>query len=228
MTVLGHRFRDDSLALEALTTPAFKMSSPDARDNQRLEYLGDAVLGLLAADWLYASVPGAAEGSLTARRAHMVSAAALSAAVSGTEFPSMLRRNKGADPLPPGAKTVADAVEAVIGAAWLDGGYDAAKEVFDHLGLAGYSSLGELDGNPKSALQQKTQACKPPRTPSYRIVSVSGKANAPLFTAEVSVEGVGTATGSASNLREAEAAAAARLLARIDSAGAQPDEGCPA
>ena len=124
--VLGHVFSNKALLEEALTTPSFKMTSPGARDNQRLEFLGDAVLGLLATDWLYANSPSE-EGDMSARRQHMVSASALCAAVAGKGFVAMLKRNKGAGELPETAKTVADAVEAVMGAAWLDGGMAAAK-----------------------------------------------------------------------------------------------------
>ena len=106
--VLGHVFSNKALLEEALTTPSFKMTSPGARDNQRLEFLGDAVLGLLATDWLYANSPSE-EGDMSARRQHMVSASALCAAVAGKGFVAMLKRNKGAGELPETAKTVADA-----------------------------------------------------------------------------------------------------------------------
>ena len=215
MTVLGYEFRDESLAVTALTTPSFKMSNPSASDNQRLEFLGDAVLGLLATDWLYATNPGSREGDLTGRRQHMVSSAALCEAAERTDFTRLLRRNKGAGPLPKNSKTIADAVEAVIGAAWLDGGMAAAKTVFNHLGLIRNSGLGELDGNPKSALQHATQALTPPRTPRYALLKTEGTADKPVFTAAVTVDGVGAATGVAGSVKEAESAAAASLLARL-------------
>ena len=71
--ILGYRFTNASLLDEALTTPSFRMTSPGAHDNQRLEFLGDAVLGLLATDWLYAHNPASKEGELTGNRQHMVS-----------------------------------------------------------------------------------------------------------------------------------------------------------
>lgn len=214
--MIGYAFKDPALLEEALTTPSFKMTSPGARDNQRLEFLGDAVLGLLATDWLYSHNPKSEEGDLSARRQHMVSSAALCGAVAGRGFAELLKRNKGASPLPPNAKTIADAVEAVIGAAWLDGGLDAAKAVFDWLGLADNARLGELDGNPKTALQHLTQSLKPPRTPVYRIVAVRGTSNKPEFTAEVAVETVGAAQGVGGSVKEAESAAAAKLLSEMD------------
>ena len=122
MEIFGYSFKNAALLEEALTTPSFKMSSPDAADNQRLEFLGDAVLGFIAAERLYGSLPDAPEGVLTVKRTHMGSSAALCAAAARHDLAPRLRRNKGAAPLPENSKTLADAVEAVIGAAFLDGG----------------------------------------------------------------------------------------------------------
>ena len=76
-TLFGYTFKNGSLLEEALTTPSFRMTTPKASDNQRLEFLGDAVLGLLATDWLYENNPSLKEGELTGKRQHMVSTAAL-------------------------------------------------------------------------------------------------------------------------------------------------------
>lgn len=211
-TLFGYTFKNAILLEEALTTPSFRMTTPKASDNQRLEFLGDAVLGLLATDWLYENNPSLKEGELTGKRQHMVSTAALCEAVEGGDFISLLKRNKGAGELSPKSKTVADAVEAVIGAAWLDGGLEAAKTIFDNLSLTANSRFGELDGNPKSALQHLTQAMVPPRMPSYRLVKTTGTSNKPIFTVEVTVEGVGSAQGEGGSRREADSAAAMKLI----------------
>lgn len=211
-TLFGYTFKNAILLEEALTTPSFRMTTPKASDNQRLEFLGDAVLGLLATDWLYENNPSLKEGELTGKRQHMVSTAALCKAVEGGDFISLLKRNKGAGELSPKSKTVADAVEAVIGAAWLDGGLKAAKTIFDNLALTANSRFGELDGNPKSALQHLTQAMVPPRMPSYRLVKTTGTSNKPTFTVEVTVEGVGSAQGEGGSRREADSAAAMKLM----------------
>ncbi len=210
--IFGYEFKDSALLNEALTTPSYRMTTPKATDNQRLEFLGDAVLGLLATDWLYSENPSLKEGELTGKRQHMVSTAALCDAVDGTDFILRLRRNKGAGNLSPKSKTVADAVEAVLGAAWLDGGLEAAKVIFENLELAANSCLGELDGNPKSTLQHFTQAMIPPRMPSYRVVKTAGSCNKPRFTVEVEVEGLGTACGEGGSRREADSAAASKLI----------------
>ena len=80
MEIFGYRFRNGALLQEALTTPACRMDEPEVCDNQRLEFLGDAVLGLLSAERVFKAFPGDQEGPLTVRRAHMVSSPALCAA----------------------------------------------------------------------------------------------------------------------------------------------------
>ena len=209
---LGYEFRNPALLAEALTTPSFRMSEPTAHDNQRLEFLGDAVLGFLAADRLYAEFPHEAEGPLTVKRTHLVSSAALCAAAERLGLAAHLKRNRGAAELPRHSKTLADAIEAIIGAAWLDGGLAAAKAVFDALELEVNAEAGAWSGNPKGDLQIKTQAMTPPRQPDYTLVRVAGKSHAPVFTVRVSVADVGEATASASSRKEAESLAAAELL----------------
>ncbi len=213
MEIFGYSFRNGALLDEALTTPSFRMSSPGTADNQRLEFLGDAVLGFIAAERLYALFPDAPEGVLTVRRTRMVSSAALCEVAAHHGLAPRLRRNKGAAPLPENAKTLADAVEAVIGAAYLDGGLDAARTMFDALGLAG---MADADGrNPKGDLQIRAQAMTPPRHPVYRLVGSAGSDHEPVFTVEVAVDGLGTASASAHSHKEAEALAAAKLLSMV-------------
>ena len=212
MELLGYRFKDESLAETALTTPACKIDRPDVVDNQRLEFLGDSVINFLAAERLYAAQPTEKEGSLTVRRTHMVSTAALCAAAAEQGLIPLLKRNRGAAEVPRNSKTLADAVEAVVGAAYLDGGMDAARTVFETLGVAAFAAKGEWSENPKGELQEFAQRMDPPRHPVYELLSVAGKAHEPVFSVRVSVEGVGSASASAHNRKEAEAEAARRLL----------------
>ena len=212
MEIFGYEFANGALLEEALTTPAYRMDVPDARDNQRLEFLGDAVLGFLSAERLYAEFPSEEEGPLTVRRTHMVSSAALCAAAVRLGLAARLRRNKGAAELPPTSKTLADAIEAVVGAAYLDGGFDAAKRVFAALELDANADEGEWSGNPKGELQVRAQALKPPRHPVYELLKTEGKAHEPVFTVRVTVDGLGSATASARTHKQAEALAAAQLL----------------
>ncbi|MCR5414347.1 MAG: ribonuclease III [Kiritimatiellae bacterium] len=214
-TIFGYAFKNPALLEEALTTPAYRMTVPGARDNQRLEFLGDAVLDFLAADRLYSESPGLDEGTLTVRRTHMVSTPALCAAAARHSIAPLLRRNKGAGPLAENAKTLADAIEAVIGAAWIDGGLEAAKTVFNALDLESNAENGSWSGNPKGDLQIKAQSMTPPRHPKYTLVATGGKAHEPVFTVKVEVDGLGEAEASAGSRKEADAAAAAKLLASI-------------
>ena len=212
-TFFGHCFRDERLLEEALTTPSCRMDRPGVVDNQRLEFLGDAVLGALAAERLYTAFPSDPEGPLTVKRTHMVSTAALCAAADRLGLAGHLLRNRGAEPLPKNAKTLADAMEAIVGAAYLDGGLDAAREVFEIFALEpGRPADDRWGGNPKGELQIRAQAMTPQRMPEYEIVGIGGKPHEPVFTIRVRVEGVGEAVASARSHKAAESLAAAKLL----------------
>ena len=212
MEMFGYEFRDAALLETALTTPSYRMDRPEAADNQRLEFLGDAVLGLLSAERVFAEFPDDPEGPLTVRRTHMVSSAALCEVAARAGLAARLRRNRGAAELPKNAKTLADAIEAIIGAAYLDGGFAAAKTVFESLALNANAAEDEWSGNPKGELQVRAQAMKPPRHPAYELLKTEGKAHEPVFTVRVTVDGVGSATASARSHKLAEALAAAELL----------------
>lgn len=213
--IFGYVFKNGALLEEALTTPSYRMTSPKAKDNQRLEFLGDAVLDFLAADQLFASCPDDSEGPLTVKRTHMVSSPALCAAAVRHGLGARLRRNKGAAPLPDNAKTYADAIEAVLGAAWLDGGLAAARQVFAALELGACAETGPWADNPKGALQERTQAMTPSRAPRYRLLKTAGTSDKPVFFVEVSVDGLGSAEGSGASKQAAEAQAASELLRRL-------------
>ena len=213
MEMFGYEFRDAALLETALTTPSYRMDRPEAADNQRLEFLGDAVLGLLSAERVFAEFPDDPEGPLTVRRTHMVSSAALCEVAARVGLAERLRRNRGAAELPKNAKTLADAIEAIIGAAYLDGGFAAAKTVFESLALNANAAEDEWSGNPKGELQVRAQAMKPPRDPEYELLKTEGKAHEPVFTVRVTVDGMGSATASARSHKQAESLAAAELLA---------------
>ena len=215
---LGYEFRDTSLLQCALTTPAHRMDHPDEPDNQRLEFLGDAVIGLLSADSVFHEHPDEKEGALTVRRTHLVSTKALASAAETLGLRAHLLRNKGASPLPPCAKALTDALEAVFGAIWLDGGLEAARRAFARLDLPFANDLEEGRTNPKGYLQVKAQSMKPPRTPLYSVISTEGPDHAPTITAEVQVRGLGSARASGPSRNAAEAAAATALLESMKAA----------
>jgi ribonuclease III len=213
--IFGYRFVNGGLLEEALTTPSFRQTTPNARDNQRLEFLGDSVLQMLATDFVFAALPTASEGTMTNKRQHMVSSAALCEVADRHNLAPRLRRNTGATELPRNSKIFADAVEAIIGAAYLDGGFAAAEAIFDFLKLADNLSQDELEGNPRTVLQQRSQAMKPSRLPIYTLLKTEGTSNEPVFTVKVQVEGLGEAVGSARSRKEAETSAAETLLNMI-------------
>lgn len=216
MVFLGYNFKNKALLEQALTTPSYRMDKPDANDNQRLEFLGDAVLQLITSDLLYKENPLKSEGVLTAKRAQVVSSVSLCRAATFARIGGSLKRNAAAGEISPNSKVLADAVEALLGAAWLDGGLDAAKTVFENLGLkeAAFSVRGSMS-NHKGELQIKAQSFKPPRRPVYELKSVEGPSHRPIFTIEVSLEGVGSAVAKAGTRKEAENLAAGLLLERI-------------
>ena len=119
---IGYTFKNPALLEEALTTPACKMTARNIADNQRLEFLGDAVFGLLSAEYVFDAHPEKQEGELTVLRTNLVSGATLAQAGEKLGLRKFIRRNKGASPLPENSKVLADALEAVMGALWLDGG----------------------------------------------------------------------------------------------------------
>lgn len=215
MEIFGHTFKNAALLDVALTTPSFRMDAPDAQDNQRLEFLGDSVLGLMSSERLYATCPSEKEGSLTIKRAQMVSTPALCDAAMRLGLVERLKRSVHAERLTSRSKALADAIEAILGAVYLDGGLDAARKVFETLELSSHAASGSWSANPKGDLQVKAQALKPPQHPRYELLATAGKAHAPIFTVKATVDGIGEATASATCRKEAESRAAAELLTRF-------------
>lgn len=213
---IGYEFRDPSLLATALVTPSCRMVNPELEDNQRLEFLGDAVFGLLSADAVYEAYPWEQEGQLTVRRTHLVSGAALIEAAGRIGLGGYLKRNIGAGPLDPKSKMLADAMEAVLGAVWLDGGIAAAKMVFDRLELPIGEKFNEWGDNPKGYLQVLSQARKPARLPKYTVVEEKGPSHSPTVTVKVEVPGMGSAVATANSRRRAETAAATALLEQLN------------
>ncbi len=209
---LGYEFRDHALLEQALATPSVRQSDPQASDNQRLEFLGDAVFGLLSADALYRTFPLEHEGPLTVRRAQLVSGKALAGVAERIGLRRHLRRAVGLPDFPPGAKVLADAMEAVMGAVWLDGGIEAARAVFKTLALPVNEHFDERHANPRLALQELAHARSAQNAPIYELVSMEGPDHAPSITVRVTVRGLGSAEATCRSKSEAEAAAAAALL----------------
>lgn len=214
----GHAFADPALLETALTHPSFARENPGAPDNQRLEFLGDAVLGFLLADLVFRGGADKPEGELTRRRAAVASGAALAAKAREIGLGAALRLGRGeaktggADR----ASNLEDAMEAVFGAIYLDGGLGAARAALERLfaaELAALPSVGEWSDNPRGELQALAQA-QFGAQPEYGPVSASGPAHEPVFEATVRA-GDEEASGRGPTKHAAQAAAAAALLARL-------------
>lgn len=199
----------------ALTHPSYanEQGRPGVGDNQRLEFLGDAVLSFCTSEVLYARFPDADEGTLTRTRAQLVNAEALAAFARSVALPDGLLLGRGAMAagLRDSTNVVADAVEALIAAAYLDLGLPAARRVCERIvdfGLARQHKAGARD--PKSELQEQAQALGH-APPTYRVVQSGGPAHARWFEVEVLLGGaaVGQGRGRSKRLAEQEAARAA-------------------
>ncbi|MCU0687305.1 MAG: ribonuclease III [Polyangiaceae bacterium] len=202
---------------EALTHPSYanerRRNGGDAPDNQRLEFLGDAVLGLCASEILMGAYPGSDEGELSRMRAALVRAESLAAFARRVGLGEALRLGRGASAAGDRKQTnvLADAVEALVAAAYLDGGLDRARELVEKVvaeGLGEARRLGARD--PKSELQERVQALGK-KAPTYRLEGTGGDDHERWFEVEVMVDGTPLArgTGRSKKLAEQEAARAA-------------------
>ncbi|MFY7864451.1 ribonuclease III [Roseateles sp.] len=209
---LGHQFKQPELLTRALTHRSF-----GADHNERLEFLGDAVLSLAVSSLLYERFAGSDEGDLTRIRAHLVREDSLHRLALSLELPLVLRMSDG-EAKGGGAQRpsiLADATEALIGATFVDGGYPAALAVVRNLLAEVISSASSTDNwakDAKTALQEWLQARKL-SVPAYRITETRGQAHAQTFEVECAVASLRVATrGEGRSRRVAEQDAARRLL----------------
>lgn len=212
---LGHAFADPQLLDDALTH-----RSAQARHNERLEFLGDAVLGFLIAEALWRRFPEATEGELSRLRAQLVNREALAQVAQDLQLGQYLRL--GAGELRSGGHAresiLADAVEAVLAALYLDGGLEVARRAVDTLlgqRLAGLSPQ-QQGKDAKTRLQEWLQARRLP-LPTYEVVDTSGEDHAQTFVVRCAVDALGRETTAAGpSRRKAEQLAAERLFETLD------------
>lgn len=187
---LGYVFNDPDRLVAALTHRSFSAEAgrPGEAENQRLEFLGDAVLGVVAAEWLLDHCPGWPEGPLTKLRSRLTNAAALARVARRLELGDYLQLGKGEEQSGGRDKgaVLADALEALLGALWRDGGAAAIRPVFEHWfadELAAAVAAG-ADDNPKGELQEWMQR-KWKASPRYEVVTEQGPAHARQFKVAV-------------------------------------------
>jgi ribonuclease-3 len=211
---LGHRFADPALLSRALTH-----RSAGAEHNERLEFLGDAVLQAAISALLYERFAGSDEGDLTRVRAHLVREESLARIALGLGLPDVLRLSEG-EARGGGAQRpsiLADALEALIGASFLDGGYGAAQGLVERVfgEIVSGTDIESWAKDAKTELQEWLQARKL-AVPSYRIVATRGQSHAQTFEVECAVPALGlTERGEGRSRRSAEQDAARRMLAGL-------------
>ena len=213
---LGHDFIDATLLERALTHASVGDGKGAGRDNERLEFLGDRVLGLLTAERLIEMDPKASEGDMAPRLNALVSRATCARVARRMEMGPALRLS-GSETKTGGRdkdSILAGAVEAVFAALYLDGGLGAVRPVFLTYWAEEFEALGApRPRDPKTALQELAQGRGKP-LPAYAVVSREGPDHAPPFTVEVTVEGLPPATGEGASRQAAEKAAAQTLIDR--------------
>lgn len=211
-----YKFRNPLLLAEALTHPSLAYESSRSHfDNQRLEFLGDAVLQLVVTEALFQKFPDFAEGQLTKLRATLVSRKALAKFAGAIALGDYVMLGKGEE-ASGGRKrqsTLADAFEALIGAIYLDSGVSSAKALILRVCEEEILSIGEspIERNPKGELQEVLQSIEP-LAPVYQIIGESGPDHRRVFQAQVTWQGCLLATGKGKSKKEAEIRAAAEAL----------------
>lgn len=225
-TRIGHRFRDRDLLVRALThrSHAAEDTTGSTADNESMEFLGDAVLGLIVADALYLRYPDSREGGKSKMKASIVSTQSLARHADRIRLGEALILGRGEEKTGGRQKPalLADAYEAVIAAVYLDGGLEAAR-TFLHRELQEVLDMGTAQAGAqdyKSALQERLQASGQP-LPEYRVSGEEGPDHRKVFSVEVVVAGavVGVASGRAK--KEAEQDAARQALVALDQAAGE-------
>lgn len=212
---IGHSFQNHALLELALTHPSYALAHK-CQDNQRLEFLGDAVLEICVSRVIYHRFPKLREGQLTRKRAALVCEANLARAARRMGIGGFLKLDKGEE-LVGGRENpsiLADTMEAIIAAVYLDAGMDAAAALVD-LAMDGYKTPEKGDRDAKSALQEYLQALGE-ETPTYEIIAQDGPPHARVFTARVlRADGTQLGIGSGPRKQRAEEAAAHMAMAAL-------------
>ena len=210
---IGYRFKKKALLEAALTHPSFRYESSEVNeDNQRLEFLGDAVLGFLAADILTAQNPAADEGELTRLKSSLTSGPSLATAAREIGMGEFLRVGKGEGACGGADRSsnLEDALEALLGAIWLDGGLKAARKFFERYIFRPLADVAQTLTNPKGMLQEFAQK-QGFAIPQYTVIEESGPAHARHYQIEVVVSTFAF-RGEGSSRREAERIAAMKAV----------------
>jgi ribonuclease-3 len=217
---LGYCFRDKKIFLEALTHKSFFHENPDKADayNERLEFLGDSVLGFVIVEYLFLSDYKLTESVMAKTKSYLVKESVLSEIANAISLGKYLRLGKGEEVT--GGRTkrslLADAVEALLGAVYIDGGYEKARSLIIRLFKEKIDAImrsGEFHDF-KTELQEKTQLLFS-TIPEYKIIRQEGAEHKKLFTIEVYIEGERYGDGTGKSKKEAETLAAKEALQKF-------------
>ena len=211
-TQLGHNPADLNLFTEALTH-----GSHSPKNYERLEFLGDRVLGLVMADWLYEHFSDEPEGNLSRRLNALVAGETCADIARALGLGPHMRLGKQArdDGAVDSDNVLGDVLEALIGALYLDGGMNAARAFVQRAWAGRVDSQQPAPRHPKSALQEWAAAHRR-KPPQYVLADKSGPAHSPRFIVTVSIKGVGEASAEGSSKQEAETAAARKMLEELE------------
>jgi ribonuclease-3 len=217
VSVLGYIFRQPELAQAALRHPSLSARREGVATYERLEFLGDRVLGLVIAELLYTTFAQEAEGPLTRRHSALVRAESLADVARQTGLTEQLQLavNDGAHGGIANDNILADAFEALLGAIYLDGGMEAAAPLIRRIFEPRVHAEPVAPRDAKTMLQEWTQA-RGPDLPKYEVLAQSGPPHAPVFEVQVSVPGGKTAKGQGNSKQQAQQAAAAALLELVE------------
>ncbi len=212
---IGHRFENRALLEQALTHMSMVRSGGRKASYQRLEFLGDRVLGLAVAEMLMRAFPKATEGELSQRLSQLVRKATCGEVAETLDLAPYVRLDRGGKPTP---TIIADACEALIGAVFLDAGYGKALEVVERHWGERLTRKARPERDAKTLLQEWALARGLP-PPHYREVERRGPDHKPEFKVAVELPGLDACTGVARTKRDAEQAAAGMMLAQAALAG---------
>ena len=212
--ILGYRFKDPAVLKEALTHKSFAGEHRGIKHNERMEFLGDSILGAIVADYIYNECPHDEEGVLSKIKANLVSRRNLYLWGKQLNLGQFMALGRGE--LATGGRErdsiISNAVEAVIGAVYLDGGYAAARALI--LPWVRTQQLTQDAQDFKSLLQEVIQQ-KGPHTPLYEVIQTVGPEHDKTFTVRVSLNGQELGTGKGHNKKQAEQAAAHSALIKL-------------
>ncbi len=212
--ILGYSFKNKAVLKEALTHKSFAGEHRGVKHNERLEFLGDSILGAIVADYIYNKCPHDEEGVLSKIKANLVSRRNLYLWGKALNLGQFIALGRGE--LATGGRArdsiISNAVEAVLGAVYLDGGYEAARAVI--LPWAKTQELTQDAQDYKSALQEFLQKSGP-AVPEYEVIQTVGPEHDKTFTVRVSLHGKELGTGKGHNKKLAEQAAAHNALIHL-------------